>query len=79
MVRGLFQFIGHEAPLRAERHIRGDPPKRDRVFGLKSGRAISNRIQAAARAAGLKGDFRGHSPESAWRRISSHTARPPRP
>ena len=33
-----------------------------RVFGLKSGRAVSNRIAAAAKAAGLDGRFTGHSP-----------------
>ena len=35
---------------------------RDRVFGLKSGRAVSNRIAAAAKAAKLDGRFSGHSP-----------------
>ena len=32
------------------------------VFGLRSGRAVSNRIAAAARAAGLVGHYSGHSP-----------------
>ena len=58
---GAVQFVGHEAAA-ALNDIRGDAAEADRVFGLKSGRAISNRIKAAARAAGLKGDFRGHSP-----------------
>ena len=35
---------------------------RSRVFCLKSGRAVSNRIAAAAKAAGLDGAFSGHSP-----------------
>ena len=35
---------------------------RDRVFGLKSGRAVSNRIAAAAKAAKLDGRFSGYSP-----------------
>ena len=33
-----------------------------RVFGLASGRAVSNRIAAAAKAAGLDGHYSGHSP-----------------
>ncbi len=32
------------------------------VFGLRSGRAVSNRIARAARAAGLVGPYSGHSP-----------------
>ena len=32
------------------------------VFGLQTGESVSRRIKAAAKAAGLKGDFRGHSP-----------------
>ena len=39
-----------------------DASPRARVFGLRSGRAVSNRIAAAARAAGLMGRFSGHSP-----------------
>ena len=35
---------------------------KDRVFGLRSGRAISNRVAAMAVAAGLGEGFSGHSP-----------------
>ena len=38
------------------------PRRKPLVFGLRSGRAVSNRIAAAARAAGLTGRFSGHSP-----------------
>jgi len=58
---GAVQFIGPEAvaDLKA---IRGDAVEPDnRVFGL-SDRAISNRIAAAAKAAGLQGRYSGHSP-----------------
>ena len=62
---GAVQFIGEEAAadLKAIRPTRGsrDGTAR-RVFGLRSGRSISNRIRAAAKAAGLEGDFSGHSP-----------------
>ena len=63
---GAIQFIGEPAAsaLNAIRPTDEDPAAiaSRSVFGLKSGRAVANRIQAAARAAGLKGDFRGHSP-----------------
>ena len=60
---GAVQYIGPAAS-RALRKIR---PReafggRARVFGLRSGRAVSNRIAAAAKAAGLDGAFSGHSP-----------------
>ncbi len=58
---GAVQFIGRDATA-ALKAIRGDADDNDRVFGLRSGRAVSNRIAAAARAAGLKGRFSGHSP-----------------
>ena len=60
---GAVQYIGPAAS-KALREIR--PLEafsgRARVFGLKSGRAVSNRIAAAAKAAGLDGAFSGHSP-----------------
>ena len=37
-------------------------PDDARVFGLRSGRSIANRIRAAAQAAGLDGHFTGSSP-----------------
>ena len=60
---GAVQYIGPAAS-KALREIR---PReafsgRSRVFGLKSGRAVSNRIAAAAKAARLDGRFSGHSP-----------------
>ena len=58
---GAVQFIGEPAAS-ALNAIRGESAETQRVFGLKSGRAVANRIQAAARAAGLRGDFSGHSP-----------------
>lgn len=58
---GAVQFIGKDAAAALEA-IRGDAGDDDRVFGLQSGRAVSSRIAAAARAAGLKGRFSGHSP-----------------
>ena len=59
---GAVLFAG-EAAAKALKKIR--PEDRDpaaRVFGLRSGRAISNRIRAAAKAAGLEGSWSGHSP-----------------
>lgn len=38
-----------------------DAKPTDRVFGLRTGRSISNRIRAMAAAAGLEGDFSSHS------------------
>ena len=32
------------------------------VFGIRSGRSVSNRIRAAAKAARLDGNYSGHSP-----------------
>ena len=59
---GAVLFAG-EAAAKALKKIR--PEDRDpaaRLFGLRSGRAISNRIRAAAKAAGLEGSWSGHSP-----------------
>ena len=60
---GAVQYIG-PAAAKALREIqpREAFSGRDRVFGLKSGRAVSNRIAAAAKAAKLDGRFSGHSP-----------------
>ncbi len=55
-------YVGARAA-RALRHIRPDgAAPGDRVFGLRSGRSIANRIAAMARAAGLGEGFSGHSP-----------------
>lgn len=59
---GKVVFLG-EAAVKALKAIRAeDADQIDRVFGLRSGRAISMRIAAAAKAAGLEGHFSGHSP-----------------
>lgn len=59
---GAVQFISKAAAtaLKAIQPEESDPE--GRVFGLTSGRAISMRIAAAAKAAGLEGRFSGHSP-----------------
>ena len=56
------QYVGIEATraLRGIRAENADPGSR--VFGLRSGRSISNRIGAMARAAGLGPGYSGHSP-----------------
>ena len=55
-------YVGPEATedLRRIRPEQGNP--RARVFGLRCGRSISNRIAAMTRAAGLGEGFSGHSP-----------------
>lgn len=58
---GAIQFIGKDAAAALD-DLRSDAPESDRVFGLKSGRAVSSRIAAMARAAGLGDGFSGHSP-----------------
>ena len=57
---GAVLFLSREtaADLRNWRSI---APEGDSVFGL-SGRSVSNRLRAAALAAGLQGEFSGHSP-----------------
>lgn len=56
------QYVGLEAT-EALRRIRPPNPHPDRrVFGLRSGRSISNRIAAMTREAGLGPGFTGHSP-----------------
>lgn len=60
--KGATLYIGRSAA-KALRAIRNpNEPSNARVFGLRSGRSVSNRIAAAARAAGLIGRFSGHSP-----------------
>ena len=54
-------FVGKEAAT-ALKAIQDDATTDQRVFGLKSGRAVSSRIAAMARAAGLGEGFSGHSP-----------------
>ena len=58
---GAIQFIGKDAA-QALQAIQGDAAPSKHLFGLRSGRAVSNRIAAMARAAGLGEGFSGHSP-----------------
>ena len=55
-------FIGCDATAALERIRPESPAPESPVFGGLSGRAISDRICKAARAASLEGDFSGHSP-----------------
>jgi len=59
---GATLFVGRDATadLRAIRPKESEPDQR--VFGLKSRPSITNRIRAAAKAAGLEGTFTSHSP-----------------
>ena len=61
---GAVQFVGTEATadLKAIRPKGSGDAIGQPVFGLRTGRSIANRIRAAAKAAGLEGDFSGHSP-----------------
>ena len=59
---GAVAFIGKDATKALKAMRPEDADQTDRVFGLTSGRAISMRIAAAAKAAGLVGEFSGHSP-----------------
>ena len=61
---GAVQFVGTEATadLKAIRPRGSGDAVGQPVFGLRTGRSIANRIRAAAKAAGLEGDFSGHSP-----------------
>ena len=54
-------FVGKAATaaLKAIRPTNPDPEAR--CFGLRTGTSISNRIRAAAKAAGLEGTWSGHS------------------
>lgn len=63
---GAVQFIGSDAAA-ALMDIRPDDEDEaaiaaQSVFGLQTGEAVLRRIRAAAKAAGLKGEFKGHSP-----------------
>ena len=55
-------FVGRQAVEALRKLRRPDISPDARVFGLKCGRSISNRIAAMARAAGLGEGFTGHSP-----------------
>ena len=55
-------YVGPGAAAALLRIRPADATPGDRVFGLRSGRSISNRIAAMARAAGLGEGFSGHSP-----------------
>lgn len=55
-------YIGPEAAAALHRIRPEGAARRDRVFGLRTGRAISNRLATMARAAGLGEGFSGHSP-----------------
>ena len=59
---GAVLFVGKAATaaLKAIRPTKPDPGAR--CFGLRTGTSISNRIRAAAKAAGLEGTWSGHSP-----------------
>lgn len=59
---GAVLYVGKQATrdLRAVKDMGADPDSR--VFGIKSGRTVSRRIAAAARAARLEGAYTGHSP-----------------
>jgi len=58
--RGL--YIDRAAAAALRKIAPEDPEPDARVFGLRSGRSISNRIAAMARAAGLGDGYTGHSP-----------------
>ena len=58
---GAVQYIGKEAA-DALRAIQSGDDDGTPIFGLRSSRAVSNRIKAAAKAAGLNGNYSGHSP-----------------
>ena len=55
-------YVGPEAAAALRRIRPANPSPDDRVFGLRTGRAISERVAAMARAAGLGEGFSGHSP-----------------
>ena len=59
---GATLYVGRRAAAALREIRRSGTPPGSPVFGLRSGRAVSNRIAAAARAAGLAGNFSGHSP-----------------
>ncbi|MYF04331.1 MAG: tyrosine-type recombinase/integrase, partial [Holophagales bacterium] len=55
-------YVGLRAAKALRRIRAADAEPGDRVFRLRSGRSIANRIAAMARAAGLGEGFSGHSP-----------------
>ena len=59
---GATLYVGRAAAAALRAIYRPAASPRARLFGLRSGRAVSNRIAAAAKAAGLMGRFSGHSP-----------------
>jgi len=56
------QYVGLKATKALRRICPSGPHPDRRVFRLRSGRSISNRIAAMTRAAGLGPGFTGHSP-----------------
>ena len=59
---GATLYVGRAGAATLRAILRPDASPKAPVFGLRSGRAVSNRIAAAAKAAGLMGRFSGHSP-----------------
>ena len=59
---GATLYVGRAGAAALRAILRPDASPKAPVFGLRSGRAVSNRIAAAAKAAGLMGRFSGHSP-----------------
>lgn len=55
-------YVGPEAAADLRRILPAKVDPGERVFGFRTGRAISNRLAAMARAAGLGEGFSGHSP-----------------
>ncbi len=61
-VTSAVQYVGFRATAALRRIAPPDPDPNARVFGLRCGRSIANRIASMARAAGLGEGFSGHSP-----------------
>lgn len=59
---GATLYVGRDAAAELRAIHRPEVSPAAPVFGLRSGRAVSNRIARAAEAAGLAGRFSGHSP-----------------
>ena len=59
---GAILYVGRAAATELRAIHRPDASPKAPVFGLRSGRAVSNRIAAAAKGVGLMGRFSGHSP-----------------
>ena len=55
-------YVGPAATAALRKVMPENVVRQNRVFGLRSGRAVSNRVAAMARAAGLGEGFSGHSP-----------------